>query len=152
MMRILYLDMDDFKTFYNLMSQCPVNLRDAFFMQNYDLKNPYGPHRWMDHRWLGESRVWYERCILCGAIRIYRGNDTIYIDPDGGVIHILRHKESWDTPFIKKVLKEADSSGLLPLGQAIWLMRNLGVFRVWQSKEEWDAYVKKILKEMKTNG
>jgi len=106
MMRETWYSMDEFKNFYYRMSRCPVNLRDDLFMQKYNLKRLYGPHRWKDHRWLGESRVWFERCILCGAIRIWRGNDTIYIDPSG-IIRILKHKEDWDISFLRKVLKEA---------------------------------------------
>jgi len=149
MIRRSYYSMGEFKDFYYWMSRCPENERKNFkiskdektiiyLVDGYEVKNRYGPHRWTDHRWLGESRVWFERCILCGAIRFWRGNDTVYIEPEG-FIRILEHKERWDMPFIKKVLKEADNSELM------------SILNYLKYKEEWDAFVKNLLKEMKTN-
>ena len=70
------------------------------------------PHRWAGHEWLSESRVWFETCMLCGAIRFWRVNDTVFIDTDG-LIHILEDKEKWNAQFIRKVLREAKSYGLI---------------------------------------
>ena len=82
--------MDDFPAFYN-----------------YHMR----PHNWTIHRWLGASRVWFERCP-CGAIRFWRGNDTVCIEADGAV-YILEHKEEWDMKFVRQVLREARENGLI---------------------------------------
>ena len=98
----------DFADFLYITSICRKNVRSDFFMEKYKLKHPYGPHRWVDRRWLRELRVWVERCSLCGAIRFWRVNDTVHITPEG-IIHVLLNGETnelFEKGFIKKVLEE----------------------------------------------
>jgi len=98
----------DFADFLYITSICRKNVRSDSFIEKYRLKHPYGPHRWTDHRWLRELRVWVERCSLCGAIRFWRINDTVLITPEG-IIHVLLNGETnelFEKGFIKKVLEE----------------------------------------------
>jgi len=105
---------DDFKEFRQLTSICPENKLDEEIIHKYHLKHLCGPHRWREHRWLCESRVWFEKCARCGATRFYRVNHIVFIDHQSKVIRILKGKgEEWDMDFIRKVLKEAQENGIL---------------------------------------
>lgn len=38
-------------------------------------------HNWGKMLWLSYCRVWIRGCPECGAIEIWRGNDTVYYGP-----------------------------------------------------------------------
>jgi len=119
--RITYYELTDLADFLHITSICRKNVRSDFFMEKYKLKHPYGPHRWVDRRWLRELRVWVERCSLCGAIRFWRVNDTVHITPEG-IIHVLINEEIIEfseKAFIKKVLKDAGEKYSAPYTRRI---------------------------------
>jgi len=70
---------EKFRMLLELEGECPINA-------------PY-THRWIRLEWLDNHRVWMRKCGACGAIEIYRGNDTIFygITKQGGTILFIFH-------------------------------------------------------------
>jgi len=75
-------------------------------------------HRWNDNTWIDGYRVWLRRCLLCGAIEVWRGNDTIYMGPTPEMpnvktLVIFHHKHDFTAALeaakklLTKVLQEA---------------------------------------------
>jgi len=56
-----------------------------------------GVHGWADLVWLSNLRVWLRRCKYCGAIEIFRGNDTIYLDRSKNELFIFDFKDFTDS-------------------------------------------------------
>jgi hypothetical protein len=66
-------------------------------------------HRWTKNERLSEYKLWMRRCVLCGAIELWRGNDTIYYRPKTGHLIVFHHKYDFTDEYkarelLKKVL------------------------------------------------
>lgn len=72
-------------------------------------KNDNAPHKWSRIVWLPDNRVWFRRCLLCDAVEVWRGNDTIYYSMSTYTLIIFHHKQDFtkDRETALKFLNEA---------------------------------------------
>lgn len=91
-------------------------LEGILSVEGYCIKNSTqerkAPHSWGEMKWLSYSRAWIRRCRKCGAIEVWRGNDTIYYE--AGSLLIFHHKHEFtENPeaaakFLRAALRELE--------------------------------------------